>query len=152
MPEATAESFLQDPDGTRWVLSGDIGEVLPNGTLKIIDRRKDLQKLANGEFVSLGKIESGLRSSPYVENICVCTDPFSNHVTAIVSPNRKAMEELAKKIGKSSLSFEELCRDEQVIATVNKSLNNCCEELQFKKFEVPKALFITPLEWTPENL
>ena len=56
MDEETAESFKVDSDGTRWFETGDIGEVMPNGTLKIIDRKKDLTKLANGEFVSLGKV------------------------------------------------------------------------------------------------
>jgi len=57
MPKETAECFKVDPsDGTRWFESGDIGEVLPDGTLRIIDRKKDLTKLANGEFVSLGKV------------------------------------------------------------------------------------------------
>src|SRR5699024_3054808 len=55
-PEETAESFSVDEEGTRWFETGDIGEVLPNGTLKIIDRKEDLTKLANGEFVSLGKV------------------------------------------------------------------------------------------------
>lgn len=52
----TQESFKVDPDGTRWFESGDIGEVLPNGSLKVIDRKKDLIKLANGEFISLGQV------------------------------------------------------------------------------------------------
>ena len=56
MPEETAECYKVDPDGTRWFESGDIVEVLPDRTLKVIDRRKDLTKLYNGEFVSLGKV------------------------------------------------------------------------------------------------
>lgn len=56
LPEETEEAFTKDEDGTKWYHSGDIGEVLPNGTLKVIDRKKDLNKLANGEFVSLGKV------------------------------------------------------------------------------------------------
>lgn len=57
MPEETAECYKVDPDGTRWFESGDIVEVLPDRTLKVIDRRKDLTKLYNGEFVSLGKVQ-----------------------------------------------------------------------------------------------
>ena len=56
MPKETAEAFKVDEDGTRWFETGDIGEQLPNGNLKIIDRKKDLTKLANGEYVSLGKV------------------------------------------------------------------------------------------------
>ena len=56
MPKETDEVFFTDKDGLRWLETGDIGEILPNGTLKIIDRKKDVTKLANGEFVSLGKV------------------------------------------------------------------------------------------------
>ena len=58
MPTETEDAFKVDSNGTRWFESGDIGEVLPNGTLKIIDRKKDLTKLANGEYVSLGKVSN----------------------------------------------------------------------------------------------
>lgn len=55
-PEETEKDFYTDDDGCRWFCTGDIGEVFPDGTLKIIDRKKDLVKLANGEYISLGKV------------------------------------------------------------------------------------------------
>ena len=54
--EETKESFEIDSSGVRWFHSGDIAEAMPDGTIKIVDRKKDLIKLANGEFVSLGKV------------------------------------------------------------------------------------------------
>ena len=42
-------------------IKGDIGEMLPDGNLKIIDRKKDLVKLQGGEYVSLNKVESVLK-------------------------------------------------------------------------------------------
>lgn len=59
MPEETNEAFKVDENGVRWFYTGDIGEIdNHNGSLKIIDRKKDLAKLANGEYISLGKVSS----------------------------------------------------------------------------------------------
>lgn len=59
MPEETEEAYKEE-DGTRWFYTGDIAEVDPNsGITKIIDRKKDLTKLANGEYISLGKVRIG---------------------------------------------------------------------------------------------
>lgn len=55
-PDLTREVFTEDSDGLRWVCMGDIGEFYPDGTIKIIDRKKDLVKLQMGEYVSLGKV------------------------------------------------------------------------------------------------
>lgn len=111
-------------------------------------------KLANGEYVSLGKIESGLRSSsPYVENICVCADPYSNFVTAIISPNRKAMDELTKQLELSpSLSMEQLCSHPKVVAHITSSLQETCKKLSFATKEMPAAITLVAEEWTPDNL
>lgn len=53
--EASQEVFYQE-DNLHWFRTGDIGEMLDDGTIKIIDRKKDLVKLAFGEYVSLGKV------------------------------------------------------------------------------------------------
>lgn len=151
LPEETEEAFTKDEDGTKWYHSGDIGEVLPNGTLKVIDRKKDLNKLANGEFVSLGKIESGLRNSIYVENMCICTDRYSNHVVAIISPNRLALSELASRLSKSHLSHEEMCNDPDINDHVLKSIKRFSKELGFKIREIPVAIKLVPEEWSQEN-
>lgn len=37
----------------------------------ILDRKKDLVKLQAGEYVSLGKVESALKNSSLIDNICV---------------------------------------------------------------------------------
>lgn len=55
LKEETEKAFKEE-DGLKWFYSGDIGEITPNGVFKIIDRKKDLVKLANGEYASLGNV------------------------------------------------------------------------------------------------
>ena len=40
----------------RWFYTGDIGQIDEDGTVRIIDRKKDLVKLQFGEYISLGKV------------------------------------------------------------------------------------------------
>ena len=44
----TQETLVESTDGSKykWVATGDIGRINPNGTLTIIDRRKNILKLA----------------------------------------------------------------------------------------------------------
>ncbi len=74
MPEKTKEDFFDGGNGKMFFKTGDIGQLLPSGSIKIIDRKKDLVKLQHGEYVSLGKVESNLKIHPLIENICVYGD------------------------------------------------------------------------------
>jgi len=79
--------------------------------LYVTDRKKDLVKLQGGEYVSLGKVESQLKTCPVVDNICVYGNPFHMYTIALVVPNRHHLIDMAKKLdieNVNEISIEEL--------------------------------------------
>lgn len=65
-PEKTAEDFF-DEGGRRWFRSGDIGQMEADGTLKIIDRKKDLVRNRKPEMKLYLMTVSGYDSNNYKE-------------------------------------------------------------------------------------
>lgn len=98
LEQATRDAFYDDENSIRWYRTGDIGEFLPNGNLRIIDRKKDLVKLQNGEYVSLGKVEASLKSNPYTDNFCVYLNSNYNYLLALGPGNEVALKRLAKQL------------------------------------------------------
>lgn len=74
--------------------TGDIGLMHSDGSLSIIDRKKDLVKLQGGEYLSLSKIELALSQSKYVEQVCVFADPAQSYALCFVSPKYHALLDL----------------------------------------------------------
>ncbi|XP_055326866.1 long-chain-fatty-acid--CoA ligase 4-like isoform X2 [Sitodiplosis mosellana] len=148
LEDKTAEEFF-DEDGRRWFKTGDIGEFHEDGVLKIIDRKKDLVKLQAGEYVSLGKVESELKTCPVVDNICVYGESSKHFVIALVVPNQKHLKDLALSLGISD-TFENLCSLPALEKAVVKLLEDHGRKCKLQKFEVPAAVKLCKEVWTPD--
>ncbi|XP_054165774.1 long-chain-fatty-acid--CoA ligase 4-like [Oppia nitens] len=146
----TDESFKHD-NGVNWFITGDIGEIYPNGSLKIIDRKKDIIKLATGEYVSLAKIECALKKCPIVDNICIYGDSGQDFLIALIVPNKVELKSLATKLTKSQLKFNDLCDDLDVNNEVLKRFQQMGKMAKLLKIEIPNKVKICAEEWLPEN-
>jgi len=81
----------------------------------LADRKKDLVKLQGGEYVSLGKVESQLKTCPVIENICVYADARQDYAVALVVPNPVTLTEMGKEYGfDDSTSVDVLCEDSRI--------------------------------------
>jgi long-chain acyl-CoA synthetase len=69
-PQETADMIREAEDGTRWLLSGDVARMDPDGFFSIVDRKKDMI-LVSGFNVYPHDIEQILYRHPKVQKVCV---------------------------------------------------------------------------------
>lgn len=138
------------PDG--WFMTGDIGEWDKNGHLKIIDRKKNLVKTLNGEYIALEKLESVYRSATVVANICVYADPEHTKPVAIIVPAEPALKALAQRIGVEGNGIEDLVHNKQIQEAVTKELQAAGRAGGLSGIEIIEGVILADEEWTPQNV
>jgi long-chain acyl-CoA synthetase len=79
-PEKTKEAFTEDG----WFMSGDVGVVLPNGSLKIIDRAKNIFKLSQGEYIAPEKLENVYVKSKWALQVWIYGDSLKDYTVGVI--------------------------------------------------------------------
>ncbi|CAK7269754.1 long-chain fatty acid-CoA ligase [Sporothrix epigloea] len=143
----TAEAMTADG----WFKTGDIGEFDDRGHLKLIDRKKNLIKTLNGEYIALEKLESIYRSAHVVANICCYADAQKAKPIAIIVPAEPALLKLASSIGVTGESLEELVHDKKLQSAVLKELQSAGRAGGLSGIEIIDGVVLTDEEWTPQN-
>ncbi|KAF2347956.1 AMP-dependent synthetase/ligase [Trinorchestia longiramus] len=155
-PEETVANFFEE-NGVRCFCTGDIGEIDEYGCLKIIDRLKDLVKMKHGEYVSLGSVESTLKTMPLIDNVCVFADVLPDHVVAVVVPVPEVLLKIGKQEAATSLTNPSL--DNMAHLYTNRHINKVVlsmiqdhgKSCDLSKWEIPAAVYLTSDCWNPES-
>lgn len=142
-PDKTAETVI---DG--WLHSGDIGVVDEHGYLKIVDRKKELIITSGGKNISPANLEAALKTIPLVGQAAAIGDN-RKFCSAILVLDPETSKAWAAANGKASLSTAELAADADVLAEVQRGVDEI--NLQFAQVEQIKKFHLSGEEWLPDS-
>src|SRR5271156_1945818 len=131
-PEITAD--VLDPDG--YYRTGDVVAEVGPDKLVYVDRRNNVLKLAQGEFVTVAKLEAEFGNSPLVRQIYVYGNSAHPYLLAVVVPTEEA------------LANHDPAAPKPLIAD---SLQNVAKESGLQSYEVPRDFIIETTPFTLEN-
>jgi long-chain acyl-CoA synthetase len=148
-PEKTAEMI----DSEGWLHSGDIGLWRPNGSLQIIDRKKNLFKLAQGEYVAPEKIENVLGRSPLIAQCFVHGDSLQSALVAIVVPDEEPVRMWSQRtqVSANVRSLDEYCQDPELRNAILSGIHTLSHEAGLQGFEVVKSIHLSSEPFSVEN-
>ncbi|KAJ3415825.1 Long-chain-fatty-acid--CoA ligase 5 [Chytridiales sp. JEL 0842] len=146
-PELTAEAI--DDDG--WLHTGDVGMLLPTGTIAIIDRKKSQFKLQQGEYISPEKVEMKVKT-PFIQQIWVYGDSLRSSPIAVVVLDQDYLMPWAKANGFEGKSYEELANSPEINKQILDGMVKEGKKNNLVGYEIPKAIFISSKTFEAVNL
>ncbi|KAF2878344.1 long-chain-fatty-acid-CoA ligase/ protein binding protein [Massariosphaeria phaeospora] len=140
-------------DSEGWFHTGDIASVDEMGRFKIIDRRKNVLKLAQGEYISPERIENVyLANFGWMATAYVHGDSHQSFLVALFGVAPDMFPAFASKILGEKIEFDDTVKlqaalkSKKVEAAVLKELDRVGKKAKFNNWEKVKAvrLFVDP--------
>jgi len=145
-PERTKETL--DEEG--WLHTGDVGTFLSNGTLKIIDRKKHIFKLSQGEYIAPEKIENEYLKSQYVAQIYVYGESLKSCVIAVVVPDVENVKYYAAE-HQIPGTLSVLSNLPEIKSLILNDITELGKKAGLKSFEQVKDIYLHPDVFSVQN-
>jgi long-chain acyl-CoA synthetase len=133
------ETFTKDG----WLKSGDIGKIDSiNNRLVIIDRKKNIFKLSQGEYIAPEKLEGNYKTcTPLISDIFIYGDSFQNFLLSVVTVEKENILPLARLVGMSkNVPEDSILSHSEFEEKVLNLFKEKAKEVKFNKLEIPKGI------------
>jgi len=155
------KGYYKDPQKTKetvdeegWLHSGDIGLWTINGNLQIIDRKKNIFKLSQGEYVSPEKVENVVIQSLLVGQVFVHGDSLQSAPVAVVVPDEDPVRNLletSEELVLAKASFSEICKSDKLKSIIMANIKQIGKSNGLLGFEIPRSVFLSDELFSVEN-
>jgi len=145
--------YWRDPDATRALYregklaTGDVGEWTAAGSLKLVDRKRDILITAGGKNVSPSLVENRLRASPYISDAAVFGEA-RKYLVALLEADGETVAEWAREHGVVHTGYASLVAHPDVVALIEGEVRRANDDLT--RVEQVKAFRLLPRELDPE--
>jgi long-chain acyl-CoA synthetase len=140
-------------DDEGWLHTGDVGLILPNHSLRIQDRIKNIFKLSIGEYIAPEKLENLYCKGYYVNQIFVHGESTEGFIIAIIYPKKEQCVTFLESKGIKTTKDEvhKHYDNPELRKEVMRDLEKLGRDSEFKGFEIIRKVHLTNEMFTIEN-
>ncbi len=142
--EATKECI----DAEGFFYTGDIGEITPDGFLRITDRKKEMFKTAGGKYVAPQVLENKIMESTLIAQVMVLGEN-QRFPSALIVPSYENLEKYAQYKGIPFQDRESLISNSQIRQKLQQEIDKA--NTSFGQWEKVKKFVLLTKEWTIDN-
>ena len=143
------KGFYKDPEATRelltddgFIITGDIVEERETDRIVIVDRRKDVVKLSQGEYVAVGPLGAVFEGgSPFIKQIYIFGNSHRAYLVAVVVPD---FEAITASLGKAADGLE-------TRSIIRLAIQDVAKSESLRTFEAPRDFIIEHTEFSQAN-
>ncbi|CAF1207542.1 unnamed protein product [Rotaria magnacalcarata] len=151
------KGYFKDEEKTRealdsegWLHTGDVAKWVPTGQIQIIDRKKHMFKLAQGEYVAPERIENIYIHSKYIAQVFVYGNGYKSFTVAIIVPDAEVLEKYALEKNITG-NMVELCKKKEIKDLILNDMKQLEKANSLKGFEMSKDIYLHPELFSIEN-
>jgi len=151
------KGYYKDEEKTReaidsegWLHTGDIAKWTPTGQIQIIDRKKHMFKLAQGEYVAPERIENIFIQSRFVAQVFVYGNGYKSYTVAVIVPDEEILVKYAREKNISG-DISDLCKKTEIKKLIFDDLKQLGKEHLLKGFEMVKDIYLHSEQFSTEN-